>query len=142
MNRFLVYFFLMAICISGILIPLALLADDVDEAVQLDTPEEAAALASRLANEKMQSAFGTSPFTPESYSPQRIGSRWHWGKIEPPGIRGFAAEVEFNLDGSEPKVRAVLYTDQPYIIRKLHDDRLTIQMEVIEQDLLSPEGTE
>ena len=133
MNRFLVFFFLMAICIFPILIPSVPLADDANGNTQIDTPEKAAALASELANEKAQNAFGVSPFTPESYSPRRIGSRWHWGKIEPPGIRGYAAEVEFNMDGSDPKVRTVLYTDTSYLI-DLNGDRLPIIMETTEQD--------
>lgn len=139
MNRFLVLFFLTAICISGMLIPPALLADDVDEAVQVDTPEKAAALASKLANEKAQNAFGVSPFTPESYSPQRIGTRWHWGKIEPPGIRGYSAEVEFNMDGSDPKVRTVFHTDTA-IPWDLNSNRVPMEMEVIEQGPMPPEN--
>jgi hypothetical protein len=141
MNRFLVFFFFMAICIFSILIPSTLFADDSNGNAQIDTPEKAAALACELANEKAQNAFGVSPFTPESYSPRRIGSRWHWGKIEPPGIRGYSAEVEFNMDGSDPKVRTVLYTDTSYPM-DLNGNRFPTLMEVIEQDSRPSESTE
>lgn len=82
--------------------------------IEINTPEEAALLASKLANEKSREAFGVSPFTPESYSARLLNSRWHWGKIEPPGINGYSAEVEFDTDGSHQKVRTVLHTDKNF----------------------------
>jgi hypothetical protein len=86
-------------------------ADDSKNNIQINTPEQAAEFASKLANEKCQISFGKSPFIPGSYSAELIGSRWQWGIIEPPGIHGYSAEVEFNADGSEQKVRTVLHTD-------------------------------
>ena len=100
-----------ALCISGAYQAPLLLAGDAGDSVQIDTPEEAAEFSSRLANEKCQKAFGISPFTPESYSAKLLGSKWQWGKVEPPGIRGYSAEVGFDADGSDRNVRVVLHTD-------------------------------
>jgi hypothetical protein len=101
-----------AICILCLFNTSLLLSDDAKDSIQINTPEKAAEFASKLANGKCQKSFGRSPFSPDSYSAQLIGSRWHWGKIEPFGIRGYSAEVEFNKDGSEPNVRIVLHTDK------------------------------
>jgi len=118
MKRYLLIFFLMiAICKLGVTNISILLADDVGNNFQINTPEQAAEFASKLANEKCQMSFGKSPFAPDSYSAKFIESRWCWGKIEPPGIGGYSAEVEFNKDGSERKVRTVLHTDGLRIIR-------------------------
>ena len=100
-----------AICISGGYQAHLLFADDAEDPVQIDSPEKAAELSSKLANEKCQKVFGISPFTPESYSARLLGSRWQWGKIGPPGIRGYSAEVGFDADGSDRNVRVVLHTD-------------------------------
>ncbi len=74
--------------------------------------DEAAELAARLANEKCKAAFDRQPFRPESYEAQLLGSRWHWGEIEPAGIAGYSADVEFNGDGSQPVVRVAFHTDR------------------------------
>lgn len=117
-RRIINFFLIVAICVSGVSIAYALKADDSKNNIQIDTPEQAAEFASMLANEKCQTSFGKSPFAPVSYSAELTGTRWQWGKIEPPGIHGYSAEVEFNADGSEQKVRTVLHTDSHRIIRK------------------------
>lgn len=86
-----------------------------EKEISIETVEKAAEFAARLANERCQHVFGASPFTPESYSATLEDSRWHWGKIEPPGINGFSAEIEFNTDSSERYVRVVYHTDQSII---------------------------
>jgi hypothetical protein len=139
MNRYLLFFFLVsAVCISGLITAPFLLAGDPEiiihvntpEKAAFNTPEEAAKFASKLANEKAQKSFGISPFSPDSYSAQIIGSRWYWGKIEPPGIGGYSAQVEFNRDGSGQVVRAVLHTDTLY--RNPNNSKRSIEMEVID----------
>ncbi len=116
-RRIINFFLIVAICVSGFSIAHALKADDSKNNIQINTPEQAAEFASKLANEKCQISFGKSPFAPDSYSAQFTGSRWCWGKIEPPGIGGYSAEVEFNTDGSDQKVRTVLHTDGMRIYR-------------------------
>jgi hypothetical protein len=112
MNRhFLVIFFGMAICLFSFLSRSTLQAEDIDSNTQITTQEQAAEFASKLANEKCKESFGKSPFAPDSYVAQLLDSRWNWGKIEPPGIHGFSAEIGFNVDGSDRKVRVVLHTD-------------------------------
>ena len=117
-RRIINFFLIVAICVSGFSIAHALNADDSKDIIQINTPEQAAAFASKLANGKCQKSFGKSPFLPDSYSAELIGLKWRWGKIEHPGINGYSAEVEFNMDGSEQKVRTIFHTDGLRIRRK------------------------
>ena len=95
----------------------ALQAEDKDSNTQITTQKQAAEFASKLANEKCKELFGNSPFTPNSYVAQLSGSRWIWGNIGLPGIHDFSAEIGFNIDGSEQKVRVVLHTDAAEIVK-------------------------
>jgi hypothetical protein len=56
--------------------------------------------------------YDRQPFRPESYEPQLLRSRWHWGEIEPAGIGGYSAKVEFNRDGTQPAVRVAFHIDK------------------------------
>ncbi len=122
---------LAAACIIGVCQAPFILADDAENLAQIDTPEKAAELSSELANEKCQKAFGISPFTPVSYSAKLLGSKWRWGKIELPGIRGYSAEVGFDADGSDRNVRVVLHTDALSIGKP---DETPLNMETTEQE--------
>lgn len=114
MNRYhLIVCLLVTIAISAFLKPPILQAEDGD--TEITTQEQAAEFASELANKKCKESFAKAPFAPDSYVAKLLGSRWYWGKIEPAGIQGYSAEVEFNTDGSDPKVRVVLYTDRVFI---------------------------
>jgi hypothetical protein len=86
-------------------------AEEPESKKQALTQEQAAELAAKLANEKFQKAYRRSPFTPESYTAELTGSRWHWGKIDPVGINGCSAVVEFNEDGTDEKVKVALHMD-------------------------------
>ena len=119
MNRhFLILFFLVAMCIFSFLGRSTLQAENKDGNTQITTQEQAAEFASELANEKCKELFGNSPFTPNSYVAQLSDSRWSWGNIEPTGINGFSAEIGFNMDGSEQKVRVVLHNDALEIVKR------------------------
>ena len=119
MNRhFLILFFCVAICLFSFLSQFTLHAEDRDINTQITTQEQAAEFASELANEKCKESFGKSPFAPDSYVAKLSGSRWSWGKIELPGIDGFSAEIGFNMDGSEQKVRVVLHNDALEIVKR------------------------
>jgi len=104
--------FTVVIIISIAFNPVVLLANDSKNEKQIITQEEAAKYAAKLANEKCQKDFGYSPFTPESYKAELVGSKWHWGKIEPLGINGYSAKVEFCKDGSDKDVRVAFHTDK------------------------------
>ncbi len=79
MNRYLLVFVLgAALCISGLTNIAVLAADDTANDVQINTPEEAAQFAARLANEKCQKSFGRSPFVPDSYPARLTGSSWNY----------------------------------------------------------------
>ena len=119
MNRhFLIVFFLFTIFLFSFLSQSALQAEDKDSNTQITTQKQAAEFASKLANEKCKELFGNSPFTPNSYVAQLSGSRWIWGNIGLPGIHDFSAEIGFNIDGSEQKVRVVLHTDAAEIVKR------------------------
>lgn len=111
-NYPMIFLFIAVISISVLLDTPALLAGDDTEKKQDDlTQEQAAILASRIANERFQKDFGLSPFTPESYTAQLVDNRWCWGKISPAGINGCSAKVTFNKDGSGKTVRVAYHTD-------------------------------
>lgn len=119
MNRhFIFLLFLVAICTFRFFSHSTLQADDMGSNPQITTQEQAAELASKIANEKCKDTFGNSPFAPDSYVAQLSDERWSWGKIEPPGIHGFSAEIGFNTDGSEQKVRVVLHTDAARVVKR------------------------
>ena len=87
-------------------------ANDSEMSIQIISQEQAATHAAKLANEKCQKVFGESPFTPESYEAEWVDSKWRWGKIEPKGINGYSAKVEFCRDGSDENVRVAFSTDR------------------------------
>jgi hypothetical protein len=126
MNRFLITFiFIVSINASFTFNPAVIRAEEPESKKQALTQEQAAELASKLANEKFQKAYRRSPFTPESYTAELTGSRWHWGKIDPVGINGCSAVVEFNEDGTDEKVKVALHTDT------LIEDKAPITIKII-----------
>jgi len=102
----------MTISLYIILNAVTIEAGDPEAKGQIITQEQAAELAAKLPDEKFQATFGASPFKPESYQAKLVGSRWHWGKINPAGVKGCSAKVEFNKDGSEPDVKVAYHTDE------------------------------
>ena len=104
--------FVVAISISSAFCPTILQANNSETNRQITSQEQAAAHAAELANEKCQKEFGESPFTPGSYEAELVDSKWHWGKIEPKGINGYSAKVEFCKDGSDENVKVAFSTDK------------------------------
>jgi hypothetical protein len=103
----------MTICISVSLNTAILHANNNTEKKQkIITQEQAAILASKIANEKFQKTYGISPFTPESYTAELVDNKWRWGKISPAGINGCSAKVIFNKDGSNANVKVAFHTDE------------------------------
>ena len=79
---------------------------------QIVSQEQAEVHAAKLANEKCQKEFGESPFAPGSYEAELVDSKWHWGRIDPKGINGYSAKVEFNKDGTDINVKVAFHTDR------------------------------
>ena len=104
--------FVVVISISGAFDAPVLQADNLEIKEKIITQEQAAVHAAKLANEKCQKEFGESPFAPGSYEAELVDSKWHWGKIEPRGINGYSAKVEFNKDGSDENVKIAYSTDR------------------------------
>ena len=112
MDRYLnIFIFIVVIIISVAFNAAVLQANNSKNEKQIITQEQAAKHAAKLANEKCQKDFGHSPFTPESYKAELVVSKWHWGKIDPIGIYGYSAKVEFCKDGSDENVRVTFHTD-------------------------------
>ncbi|NLD35804.1 MAG: hypothetical protein GX654_02960 [Desulfatiglans sp.] len=109
-NKMLV--FKIAILISIVFNSSVLQANDSKNEEQITTQKQAAIHAAKLANEKCQKNFGISPFKPELYKAELVNSKWHWGKIEPIGIHGYSAKVEFCKDGSGENVQVAFSTDK------------------------------
>jgi hypothetical protein len=133
MDRYLITFiFVAAISISCAFDAAVIQAEDSESKKQALTQEQAAELAAKLANEKFQKDYHRSPFKPESYAAELIESRWHWGKIDPAGINGCSATVEFKEDGSDERVKVALCIDvntkdiseekAPIVIRGIQED--------------------
>ena len=106
---------IVAIILSGVLNASVLQADNSEHKENIITQEQASEHAAKLANEKCQKVFGESPFTPGSYEAELIDSKWHWGKIDPKGINGYSAKVEFGKDGSDENVKVAFSTDRAII---------------------------
>lgn len=104
--------FVVAVSMCGGFDATILQASDSETSEQITSQEQAAAHAAKLANEKCQKEFGESPFTPGSYEAELIDSKWHWGRIDPKGINGYSAKVEFCKDGSDENVKVAFSTDR------------------------------
>ena len=104
--------FIVTIILSIAFTSCGLKNSNAKNASQFNSQEQAAKHAAELANEKCQKDFNISPFKPESYKAEFFDSKWYWGKIEPIGIYGYSAKVEFCKDGSEKNVQVALSTDK------------------------------
>jgi len=134
MARYLKRFvFITAIVIFMAFNPAVLQAGNSKNSKQITTQEQAAKHAAKLANEKCQKEFGYSPFTPETYKAEFVNSKWHWGKIEPVGVHGYSAKVEFNKDGSDETIRVVFHVDK-LDRAKYEDEKKETSIEKIEKE--------
>ena len=147
MKRYLKMFvFIVAIIISIAFNYAVLQANDSKNEKQIITQEQAAKHAANLANEKCQKDFGHAPFKPESYKAELVDSKWRWGIIEPIGINGYSAKVEFCKDGSDEDVKVTFSTDKIINEPKLQEVPLEIEVirtekiEVMEPKELGKEG--
>ena len=75
------------------------------------SPEEAATLAARLANDQCTRQYGKHPFTPKQYLAVLQGGMYHWGGLDAGAVGGFSAQVLFQQDGSEPHVEVYFSSD-------------------------------
>jgi hypothetical protein len=75
------------------------------------SPEEAAALAAKLANKECEHRYKRQPFTAGQHKPILQDGFYRWGKLDVGGIGGFSAVVSFRQDGSEPHVEVYFSSD-------------------------------
>ncbi len=103
---------------------------------------EAAALATRVANEECERLYERRPFSANLYSIELREATWHWGRYDPAGIHGFSAEVSFRVDGSDPKVKVHWSSDN--MVPPAREDMLERLMPELEKpgypaEILVPE---
>ena len=72
----------------------------------------AAIWAASLANDQCQVQWQRRPFSPECFPCNRTGDKWHWGRLDPAGVKGFSAIVSFEMDGLTPSVEVYFSSDQ------------------------------
>jgi hypothetical protein len=106
------FVFIVTIILSIAFTSCALQGNNSKNENQIISQEQAAKHAAKLANEKCQKDFGVSPVKPDLYKAELVDSKWHWGKIEPIGILGYSAKVEFNKDGTDKNVKVAFSTDK------------------------------
>ncbi len=107
-----IFLLLMTMSIASLLSSTTLHANNKTEKEEIIiTEEQAAILASKIANEEFQKTYGISPFTPESYTAELVDNKWCWGEISPAGINGCSARVTFDKDGSNEDVKVAFHTD-------------------------------
>jgi hypothetical protein len=132
-RNLIMFIFVVTLSLSFVFDAAVTQAEDSENKKQTLTQEQAAELAAKLANEKFQKAYRRSPFKPDSYQAELTDSRWHWGKIDPVGINGCSAVVEFNEDGSDEKVKVALHMDT------LIEEKAPISIKVIpDKDVQNP----
>ena len=128
MKRYhLIFLFFMAISIGSLSSNGVLYAKDKTGKKQnILTQEQAAILASKIANEKYKESFGISPFNPESYTAKLVDNIWHWGKISPAGINGCSAVVTFDKHGYNETVKVAFHSDE---LRKIKVQGKKVQID-------------
>jgi tetratricopeptide (TPR) repeat protein len=72
----------------------------------------AAVWAACLANDECQDQWDRRPFSPDSFACEKAQGKWHWGQMDPAGVRGFSAIVSFEADGSKPSVEVFFSSDR------------------------------
>ena len=75
------------------------------------SPNQAATLAAKLANDECERLHKKRPFTPEQYAAVMEGDRYRWGRLDEGAKDGLSALVIFAADGSNPKVEVYFSTD-------------------------------
>ena len=103
--------------------------------------DQAAGLASKLANDECEQLYRQRPFSTDLYPAELQGSIWQWGRYDPAGIHGFSADVSFRVDGSDPKVKVHWSSDN--IVPPAREDILERLMPELEKlgpaEILVPE---
>ncbi len=75
------------------------------------SPENAAVLAAKLANEECQRRYRRQPFQPSQYTAFLRDGIYHWGQLDVGGEGGFSSLVTFRPDGSQPHVEVYFSSD-------------------------------
>jgi len=78
------------------------------------SPDAAAQLAAKLANEQCDRLYQQRPFSASQHSAVLRNGIYKWGGFDPTGPGGFSALVSFRADGSAPHVEVFFSCDPPW----------------------------
>ena len=76
------------------------------------SPQKAAELAAKLANDECERLHNKRPFTAQQHAAVLDCDLYRWGRLDPGGKSGLSAVVTFRADGSQPDVRVYFSTDE------------------------------
>jgi hypothetical protein len=82
-----------------------------DVSKRMLSPENAAVLAAKLANEECKHRYRREPFQPELHTAVLQDGFYRWGQLDVGGVAGFSAMVYFRQDGSERHVEVYFSSD-------------------------------
>jgi hypothetical protein len=75
------------------------------------SPDKAAQLAAKLANDQCDHLYQKRPFTANQYAAKLQDGTYHWGGLDVGGQKGFSALVTFRQNGGDPHVEVYFSTD-------------------------------
>ena len=75
------------------------------------SPNVAADLAAKLANDECERRYTKRPFTAQQHAAVLKDDVYRWGRLDPGGPSGLSAVVTFRADGSQPDVQVYFSTD-------------------------------
>ena len=76
------------------------------------SPNDAAQLAAKLANDECERLYKRRPFAASQYAAAVRDGEYRWGGLDEGARGGYSARVTFARDGSHPKVEVYFSTDQ------------------------------
>ena len=83
------------------------------------TADEAGLLAQQLANEQAQRIYNCQPFHNGPLA-QFVQGHWTWYDLKAQGPGDAEATVEFQADGTKPKVRVIWLDSRPILLNLPH----------------------
>ena len=75
------------------------------------SPDDAAALAAKLANQECERQFQRQPFKAGQHAAILQDGFYHWGKLDVGAVGGLSAVVWFRQDGRDPHVEVYFSSD-------------------------------
>lgn len=80
--------------------------------VRFLSPNDAAQVAAKLANDQCERLYKRRPFSARQYPALFQNGQYYWGHLDEGAVGGFSACVTIGRDGNNPKVQVYFSTDQ------------------------------